>query len=115
MLPEMEGKIGRDYYCKTSEITGEEYYSTQLAVSIGEELQLAEPTEENLPETIELEGKKVAAFYHNPTAGDDVNAPPSWQILGDFIMGLPEEEIPATLAEADYYLVLTADHQFGNY
>ena len=44
-----------------------------------------------------------------------MNAPPSWQILGDFIMGLPEEEIPATLAEADYYLVLTADHQFGNY
>lgn len=115
MLPGMEGKISRDSYCKTSEITGEEYYSTDLAVSIGEELQLADPTGENLPETIDLEGKKVAAFYHNPTAGEDVDAPPSWRILGDFMMGLPEEELPATLAEADYYLVLTADHRFGNY
>ena len=109
-LPGMEGKISRDSYCRTSDITGEEYYSTQLAVSIEEELELPEPTEEKLPETIDLEGKKVVALYHNPTAAEDVDGPPSWRILGDFIMGLTEEEIPATLDGADYYLVLTADH-----
>ena len=114
-LPGMEGKISRDSYCRTSDITGEEYYSTQLAVSIEEELELPEPTEEKLPETIDLEGKKVVALYHNPTAAEDVDGPPSWRILGDFIMGLTEEEIPATLDGADYYLVLTADHQFGDY
>ena len=114
-LPGMQSKVSKDSYCKTSDINGEEYYSTDLAVTIKEDLQLSEPREDNLPETIDLEGKKVAAFYHNPAAGEDADAPPAWRILGDFIMGLPDEEIPATLADADYYLVLTSDHQFGNY
>lgn len=114
-LPGMEGKVSIDNYRKTSETTGEEYYSTNIAVTIREDLSLAEPAGENLPETIETEGKKVVALYHNPTAGEDVDAPPSWRILGDFLMGLPKEERPAAMAEADYYLVLTSDHQPGSY
>ena len=109
----MQSKVSKDSYCKTSDINGEEYYSTDLAVTIKEDLQLSEPREDNLPETIDLEGKKVAAFYHNPAAGEDADAPPAWRILGDFIMGLPDEEIPATLADADYYLVLTSDRGDG--
>lgn len=115
LLPGMESKISRDSVIKTSDKTGEEYYSTEMTVTLGEELQLAEPGEGSPLETIETAGKKVAAFYHNPTAEDDVDAPPAWQMMGDFMMGLPEDELPASLSEAEYYLVLTADHQFGNY
>ncbi len=115
LIPGMENNYGRDTFLKASDLTGGEYYSTDLAVTIGEDLQLSQPQEDGLPETIDLDGKKVAAFYYNPTAGEDIDAPPSWRILGDFMMGLPDSEIPATLSEADYYLVLTSDHQFGNY
>ena len=115
LLPRMESKIGRDSFCSTSDITGEEYYSTDLAVTIKENLQLSDLEEDSLPETIDIEGKKVVAFYHNPTAGDNADVPPAWRILGDFIMGLSDDEIPATLAEADYYLILTSDYQFSDY
>lgn len=115
LIPGMEAALGRDTFWKTSEITGEDYYSTDLAVTVKEGLQLSEPQEDGLPETIELEGKKVAAFYHNPAAGEDPDAPSSWRVLGDFMMGLPDSELPSSLSEADYYLVLTSDHQFGNY
>jgi len=115
LIPGMETKIGRDKFVKTSEMNGEEFYSTELAVTIGEDLQLSDPGEGSPLEEIVTEGKKVAAFYHNPAAGEDVEAPPAWQVLGDFMMGLGDEEFPASLSEADYYLVLTADHQYGNY
>ena len=115
LIPGMEAKLGRNTFWKTSELTGEDYYSTDLAVTIGDSPRLSEPQEDGLPETIELEGKKVAAFYHNPTAEEDPSAPSSWRVLGDFMMGLSDSELPTTLAEADYYLVLTSDHQFGNY
>ena len=115
LIPGVEAAFGRDTFWKTSEMTGEDYYSTDLAVTIKDGLQLSEPKEDGLPETIELEGKKVAAFYHNPSAGEDPDAPSSWRVLGDFMMGLPDSELPSSVAEADYYLVLTSDHQFGNY
>lgn len=115
LIPGMEAKLGRDTFFKTSGISGEEYYATGLAVTVGEDLQLPEPGEGSSVEEIVTEGKKVAAFYHNPSAGEDADAPPAWQVMGDFMMGLSDEEFPAALSEADYYLVLTADHQYGNY
>ncbi|MCI8865914.1 MAG: DUF4352 domain-containing protein [Lachnospiraceae bacterium] len=114
-LPSMESKVSKDSCQSTSSITGEGYYSTGLAVTFDEAVTLSEPRSDGLPESIDLEGKTVVALYQNPTAGEDPDAPPSWRLLGDFLMELPDEEVPASLSEADYYFVLTAAHEFGNY
>ena len=106
----------RSLLVKTSEITGEDYYTDSVMVTIsGSGPNLQEPTDTGLPETIELEGKTVAAFYQNPTAGDFPDYLPSLQFMGGFLLNLPAEEIPATLADADYYLVLTAHYEKGDF
>lgn len=76
---------------------------------------LQEPADSGLPETIEIEGKTVAAFYRNPTTGDFDDYLPELQLMGGFLMTLPEQEVPASLAKADYYLVLTASYERGDY
>lgn len=63
---------------------------------------------------IPLEGKKVAAFYRNPKSGEFEGSAPPLQLIGDFMLELSPEEYPASLAEADYYLVLTADLEYGD-
>ena len=78
-------------------------------------LTLQEPSDSGLPETIELEGKTVAAFYYNPGTEEFDDYLPSLQLMGGFLMALPEGEAPATPAEADYYLVLTAHFERGDY
>ncbi len=112
LLPRLESEFGEEFK-EQSELVEEEYYSTGLAVTVTEELSLQEASEEGLPETVELAGKKVAAFYRNPSQGEFPYAPTSLRLLGDFMLGLPEEEYPETLAEADYYLVLTAAYEYG--
>lgn len=113
LLPKLRRQYGEENFQGQSELTGEGYYFTGLAVTIGEELHLAEPDESNQPETIDLEGKKVIAFYRNPYTEEFPASPAPLRVLGDFMMGLPREECPDTLEEADYYLVLTPSYEAG--
>lgn len=103
-------------FTTASEITGEDYFYDPVMIAIdGNGPTLQEPAEDGLPETIELEGRKVAALYRNPTAGEFDDPLPSLQLMGGFLLALPEGEAPATLAEADYLLVLTADFEKGDF
>ena len=116
LMPLVVERLGADTFMETSEVTGEEYFSKEVLITIPENaLSLQEPSDSGLPETIELEGKTVAAFYRNPTAGDFDDYLPSPQLMGGFLLALPEEEVPVTPAEADYYLVLTANFELGDY
>lgn len=116
MLPPLVEKNGTASLVKPSEITGEDYFSSPVMVTVtNDSLTLQEPSDGGLPETIELEGKTVAAFYYNPGAGEFDDYLPSLQLMGGFLLALPEEEAPATPAEADYYLVLTAHFERGDF
>lgn len=115
MLPAVAGD-SQQSLMKTSDITGADYYSDSMMVTItGDGPSLQEPAEDGLPETIELEGKTVAAFYRNPTAGNFQDYLPSLQFMGGFLLSLPAEEVPASLSAADYYLVLTANFEKGDF
>lgn len=107
VLPEL---TSADTLKETSDILGRDVYNTHMAVTVGEELPLKEPGE-SLPETIDLEGKKVIAFYRNLQTEEFPGSATPLQVLGDFMLELPAEEAPSTAAEADYYLVLTPDMQ----
>ena len=105
-----------DSLTKLSDATGEAYFSNAVMITVtGDTLNLQEPTDSGLPETIELEGKTVAAFYRNPNTSEFDDYLPSLQLMGGFLLTLPEEEAPATLSDADYYLVLTANFERGDY
>lgn len=110
-----EGKLIEGDLKHTSDITEEQYYDTGLTVMIKEDLALEEPADTGDAEPVDLEGKTVLALYHNPASEEYADAPPAWMVLGDFMLEIPEEEVPSSVAEADYYFVLTADHQFGDY
>lgn len=128
-LPAMEESLGDTSSRKTSDLTGEEYYDTKLMVALEETLALKDAAEAGqgsdveagteagaeAAEGIELEGKKVLAFYRNLQADEFAGSPAPLQILGDFMMNLPEEEYPASAQEADYYLVLTPNYEYGEY
>lgn len=113
LLPSLESKFSKEDFQNVSEQTGENYYFTNLAITIGEELKLSEEGEQ--PDTIELEGKKVAAFYRNPHSEEFKDSPTPLRLLGDFMLELPEEECPKSVGEADYYLVLTPAYEYGDY
>lgn len=115
MLPVLESKFSADDFLTDSELTGEKYYSTKLAITIDENLQLNAPDENALPETIETEGKKVAAFYQNTLAEEFKDSPTPLRLLGDFMLGLSAEEYPQSPAETDYYLVLTPNYEYGDF
>lgn len=116
LIPALEEKNTAAPFTKISDLTNAGYFSDPVMVAIdGNGPTLQEPTEDGLPETIELEGKKVAALYRNPTAGDFDDPLPQLQLMGGFLLALPEGEAPATLAEADYYLVLTASFEKGDF
>lgn len=114
LLPKVESMFTKEELQTASKITQEQYYTTKMAVAVNQPLTLKEKTEEGLPETIETEGKKVAAFYLNPQSEEYEGSPAGLRILGDFMLSLPEEEVPATIEEADYFLVLTPDYKDGN-
>lgn len=116
MLPPLVEKNGTGSLVKPSEITGEDYFSSSVMIAVNNDsLSLQEPSDSGLPETIELEGKTVAAFYYNPGTGEFDDQLPSLQLMGGFLLALPEEEAPATPAEANYYLVLTAHFERGDF
>lgn len=116
MLPPLVEKNGAGSLVKPSEITGENYFSSSVMIAVNNDsLTLQEPSDSGLPETIELEGNTVAAFYHNPGTGEFDDQLPSLQLMGGFLLALPEEEAPAAPAEADYYLVLTAHFERGDF
>ena len=116
LVPALAEGHASDPFTKASELTGEDYFYDPVMIAIdGNGPALQEPAEDGLPETIELEGKKVAAFYRNSTTGDFDDPLPQLQLMGGFLLALPEGEAPATLAEADYFLVLTAAFEKGEF
>lgn len=114
MLPVLESQFGREEFFVTGKRDGQEYMNTQMTVTVGEELPLKEGAE-SLSGPIGTEGKKVIAFYRNPGTAEFKNSPAPLRILGDFMLSLPKEEYPGSMAEADYFLVMTPDYQFGEY
>ncbi|MCI8400861.1 MAG: DUF4352 domain-containing protein [Lachnospiraceae bacterium] len=110
IMPLAEGK----YYSEESEILGESFYKTELTVTVAESLDL-KPAGSDLPEFIETEGKKVVALYRNPQSEEFEGSPTPLRVLGDFMLQLPKEEYPSCAEEADYYLVLTSDMEYGGF
>lgn len=115
MLPELEAEFGKDKIYKESQIEGQGYYDTKLAVTIGEALELQEPVQEGLPEVIETEGKTLAAFYRNPDTEEFKDASAPLRMMGDFMLTLADEEYPESVSDADYYLVLTPHYEYGDF
>lgn len=113
LLPELEAKNGEKAFKAESDLILGQYYSTNLAITVNETLELKEPDKDNLQETIDLDGKKILAFYRNPQIAEFKGSPTQLRVLGDFMLGLSKEEYPKTLNEADYYLVLTPSYAFN--
>ena len=112
LLPELKEKDRNQLFQSDSKLINNRYYSTNLTVTVNETLELKEPDQNNLPETIELDGKKVLAFYHNPYTKEFKNSPTNLRVLGDFMLGLSTDEYPKSTEEADYYLVLTPFYKY---
>lgn len=98
-----------------SDVTGEEYYDTNLMVAFDSAPELKDGEEGAEPESIQVEGKKVIALYRNLQAEELEGSPAPMQVIGDFMFGLPEGEFPSAPEEADYYLVLTPEYEYGEY
>ena len=114
-MPAVATEANRPTLTSISDVTGESYYEDSVMVTItGNGLNLQEPTD-NPPETIDLEGKTVAAFYRIPEKDGFDDDLPALQLMGGFLLNLPAGEAPAALADADYYLVLTADYEKGDF
>ncbi|MGL5436782.1 MAG: DUF4352 domain-containing protein [Lachnospiraceae bacterium] len=115
MFPVFEQKYSADFKAKVkeSELLGTTYYSTGLNISTTDILDLKEESTE--AEYVELEGKKVVAFYHNPDRTEFTDSPAPLTIMGDFMLSLPEEQSARSLEEADNYLVLTPNYVLGDY
>lgn len=101
-------------YVGPSKATGEDYLYTTLTIGIGEELTLQEPGTD-LPEEIVTEGKKLIALYRNLQGDEFPSSPEPMRLLGDFMLNLSAQEYPASIEEADYYLVLTSAYEYGDY
>ncbi len=114
VLDSQEKKYGDDHFKEESQILGELCYATGLTVTIDEELAL-QSSGQGQEAPVETEGKKVAAFYRNPKSDRYEGSPAALRLLGDFMLQLSEAERPSSLAEADYFLVLTAQFEYGNY
>lgn len=115
ILPIAQAGNDQAVYVGPSALTGEDYLSTELMITIGQELTLQEPEEEDLPEEIVTEGKKVIALYRNPYGDEFPYSPEPLRLIGDFMLNLSAQECPATIEEADYYLVLTPTYEWGDF
>jgi len=115
MFPVFEQDFAEDFEKMRyeSELLGDTCYTTGLAVTIPDTLGLTEEGAET--ETVELEGKKVIAFYHNINSQEYPDSPDPLRIIGDFMMTLSPEQFPKTMEEADYWLLLTPDYVRGDY
>lgn len=98
-----------------SDLTGGDYFNTKMTVVIGENINLQEPEDGQDAEEIAIEGKKVAALYRNPYGEEFPGSPEPLRLLSDFMLNLPEQAYPATVEEADYYLILTPEYEYGGY
>lgn len=115
MLPVFEQDFTEDFNdLKTeSELLEDTCYMSGLAVTIPDTMEFTDEGE--TAEAIELEGKKVIAFYHNTSRQEYPDSPEPLRILGDFMLALSPEQFPDTLEEADYWLVLTPNYVLGDY
>lgn len=91
ILPAVEGKHGADSFQSPSKLTQEDFYYSELAVTVAEEITLQEPGE-GLPETIDTEGKKVIGLYRNMQTEELEGSPTALRVMGDFMFELSEEE-----------------------
>lgn len=115
MMPKLEAEFGGDGWKAPSEFQEGDYYATGLAVAIKEQPALQEAAEGGMPEVIETEGKKVAAFYRNLQEAEFEGSPAGFRLLGDFMLQLPAEECPVSQEDTDYYFVLTPSYEPGEY
>lgn len=115
MLHKLEAEFGAEDWRSSSEFQEGDYYATGLTVSIEEQPALQEAGEGALPEAIETEGKKVAAFYRNLQEAEFEGSPSGFRLLGDFMLQLPAEECPVSQEDTDYYFVLTPSYEPGEY
>ncbi len=115
ILPLAQAGANPTLYVGPSSLTGEDYLSTELMVAIGEGITLQEPGNEDLSEEIVTEGKKVVALYRNLQEAEFPYSPKPLRLIGDFMLNLPGQECPASIEEADYYLVLTPAYEYGDY
>ena len=115
ILPELEVKFGTDDFKTASELNEEKYFSTKLTVAVTDGPELKDGEADTSSEAIELEGKKVAAFYRNTQTEEFKNSPPTLQLMGDFMLQLSDEEFPKSPEEADYYLILTPSYEYGDF
>lgn len=115
ILPMAQAGNDQALYVGPSKYTGEDYISTTLTIVIGEEITLQEPGSGELSEEIAMEGKKVAALYRNTQGNEFPDSPEPLRLIGDFMLNLPAGECPASIEEADYYLVLTPAYEYGDY
>lgn len=115
ILPIAQAGNDQAVYVGPSNLTGEDYLSTELMITIGQELALQEPGEEDLSEEIVTEGKKLIALYRNPYGDEFPYSPEPLRLIGDFMLNLSAQEYPATIEEADYYLVLTPTYEWGDF
>ncbi|MDE7223386.1 MAG: DUF4352 domain-containing protein [Acetatifactor sp.] len=115
ILPMAQAGDNPALYVGPSEVTGEDYINTTMMVDIGEELTLQEPGDEDSSEEIVTEGKKLVALYRNPHGEEFPGSPAPLRLIGDFMLNLSSQECPASIEEADYYLVLTPTYIYGDY
>ena len=148
LVPRLESGQNSSFLKSESSLMGENWFDTEMMVTVGETLELKEASENQQPEEapegesqgegeaapegetleegqgtegeeqtagIQIEGKKVIACYRNLQSEEFKDYASPLQVMGDFMMGLPADEFPATAAEADYYLVLTPNLEYGEY
>ena len=115
LMPAVATETNRGVLMSISDVTGESYYEDPVMVTItGSGPSLQEPGD-GTPDPIELEGKTVAAFYRIANTEEFPDDLPALQLMGGFLINLSAEEAPASLAGADYYLVLTAHFEKGDF
>lgn len=115
ILPLAQAGANPAVYVGPSDLTGEDYLSTELMIAVGEELTLQESGSEESSEEIVTEGKKVVALYRNLQEEEFPYSPKPLRLIGDFMLNLSSQECPASIEEADYYLVLTPAYEYGDY
>lgn len=113
VLPELEEESST--LRVESKVNGESYYNTKLMVAVENGPELKEGAGDTLLESIELEGKKVIALYRNLQSEEFEDSPAPLQVMGDFMFGLSAGEMPSAAEEADYYLVLTPNYEYGDF
>ena len=115
ILPMAQAGSDQALYVGPSKYTGEDYLNTTLMIVLGEGPALQEAGSGDSTEEIATEGKKVAALYRNTQGDEFPDSPQPFRIVGDFMLNLPDGECPASIEEADYYLVLTPTYEYGDY